>query len=77
MFLQTPREIEWRRLWPTRLITLLATLQLFLTLVIIGLEATSVAFDINHSMSFAGFYCSAFFTVTWISMYSVCEYHAV
>ena len=68
------REIERKRVWPTWLIALLAVIQLLLTCFIVGLEITSLVFDLWHSMSFAGFYCSIFFLITWISMFTVSKY---
>ncbi len=67
----TPKQQRWRKLWPACFIALLATLQLVLTFIIIGLETTSLIFDFYHSMIFAGFYCSLFFMITWISMFTV------
>ncbi len=67
----TPKQQRWRKLWPVCFIALLATLQLVLTFIIIGLETTSLIFDLYHSMIFAGFYCSLFFMITWISMFTV------
>ncbi len=67
----TAKQEKWRKIWPSCLIALLATIQLILTFSIIGLETTSLLFDFYHSMSFAGFYCSLFFMITWISMFTV------
>lgn len=68
-----PTPAKWRENWTTCTIALLATLQLLLTMAIIGPETTSLLFDFYRSMSFAGFYCSVFFMITWISMYFACE----
>ena len=72
---QSRKETEWGQRWPRCGVVLLATLQLLLMIVIVGLESTSAAFDVNHSMSFAGLYCPIFFMITWVSMYSVSEYY--
>lgn len=71
MYMMTPRQQQWRMIWPRSFLALLATLQLILTCAIVGLEATSLAFDPYHSMIFAGFYCSGFFMITWISTFCV------
>ena len=67
----TAKQEEWRKLWPSCCISLLAVIQLVLTFSIIGLETTSLFFDFYRSMVFAGFYCSLFFMITWISMFTV------
>jgi hypothetical protein len=67
----TPKQQRWRKLWPACFIALLATIQLLLTFAIIGLETASLIFDFYHAMIFAGFYCSFFFMITWISMFTV------
>jgi len=67
----TPKQQRWRKLWPAGFIALLATIQLLLIFAIIGLETTSLLSDLYHAMSFAGFYCSLFFMITWISMFAV------
>jgi ABC-type uncharacterized transport system permease subunit len=72
MFVQfTPKQQQWRKLWPSCIIALLAVIQLVLTFIVIGAETTSMIFDFYHSMIYAGFYCSLFFTITWISMFTV------
>jgi hypothetical protein len=67
----TPKQQRWRQMWPAGFIALLATIQLLLTFAIIGLETTSLIFDLYHSMIFAGYFCSLFFMITWISMFTV------
>jgi hypothetical protein len=57
----TTKQQRWKKLWPSGFIALVAVIQLILTFVIIGLEATSLVFDFYHSMIFAGFFCSLFF----------------
>ena len=71
--LRTAKQQRWRRLWPAGIVAILATLQLVLTMAIIGLETCSLIIDLIHSMIFAGYFCSFFFTVTWISMFTVSE----
>jgi hypothetical protein len=67
----TPKQRQWQNRWPVGSIALLAVTQLCFTFVIIGLETTSLLFDFYRSMIFAGFYCSLFFMITWISMFTV------
>ena len=67
----TPEQQRWRSVWPYGLIGFLGLIQFLLTFSIIGLEITSLIFDAFHSMIFAGFYCSFFFMITWISMFTV------
>lgn len=71
MHFLTPKEQRWRSIWPAGLIALLAVIQMISTFIIVGLEVTSMIFDTYHSMIFAGYYCSLFFTITWISMFTV------
>ena len=73
----TPREAAWSQSRLVRSINLLATLALLLTLVVLGLETTSIIFDLIHSMSFAGFYCPLFFLLACFSLYSICKYWTV
>ena len=65
------KQQRWKSVWPTKIIALVATVQLMLTLGIIGLEAGSIIIDIDQGTVYAGFYCSVFFIMTWISMYCV------
>ncbi len=67
----TPREQRWREYWPAGWVALLAIIQFFLTATILTTETVSLVVDFYHSMIFAGYYCSLFFFITWISMCSV------
>jgi inner membrane protein involved in colicin E2 resistance len=73
----TVRQLRWREYWPVGWIIILATTQLVLTFTIIGLEVVSMIADFYHSMIFAGYYCSLFFTITWLSMFTVSKYTKV
>ena len=67
----TEKQQRWKSVWPVRIIALIATLQLILTLGILGLEVGSVIIDVDQGTAYAGFYCSVFFIMTWISMFTV------
>ena len=71
------KQQRWKSVWPTKIIALIATIQLILSFAIIGLEAGSVIIDINQGTVYAGFYCSLFFIMTWISMYCVGKWRRV
>ncbi|CAF0751940.1 unnamed protein product [Didymodactylos carnosus] len=62
---------KWREKFPASVPSLLAVLQLLLTLSIVGLEAASVYYDLVHGTIYAGFWCSAIFTISWIAMFGL------
>lgn len=67
----TDQKEKWKSIWPSRILKLIAVIQIILTVAIIGLEAGSVAIHPFYATVYAGFYCSVFFTLAWISMFLV------
>lgn len=62
---------RWRQVWPTPIIAIIATAQLILTHLIIGFEAWSMILSPQYSFFFIGEITSFFFTITWISTFTV------
>lgn len=70
----TPREKRWRLAWPYLTTLILANLMLILTLIIFGLEISSLAIDNSSTLSNtastgAGIWCSISFLVAVLFMY--------
>ena len=75
-----PNSQNWRRYWPGCAVALLATLQLFVSFAIVGLQIGIVTLGVLSDCYGAtarfivGFVCWGFFFVGWISLFSVCKY---
>ena len=67
---------RWRQVWPTPIVAIIATVQLILTFLIVGFETWSMVLNIQHSFFFIGYITSFFFTITWISTFTVGKSHA-
>lgn len=78
--------VPWGQHWPTKLVGLLASIQLILTLLVIGLEITIIGLDLSFVDEFGGTFIESrlnypwgrygiaaifFYTITWISTYAV------
>lgn len=62
---------QWKTIWPVKILKLIAVIQILLTLAIIGLEAGSVAIHPFLATIYGGFFCSIFFILAWISIFTV------
>ncbi|CAF1122095.1 unnamed protein product [Adineta ricciae] len=62
---------RWRQVWPTPIVAIIATAQLILTFLIVGFEAWSMVLNVQYSFFFIGDITSFFFTITWISTFTV------
>lgn len=62
---------KWKSIWPSRILKLIAVIQIILTVAILALEAGSVGIHPFLATVYAGFYCSLFFTAAWISIFTV------
>ena len=75
-----PNAESWRRHWPARIVTLIATIQLIISFLIVLIHSTIVGigvgvFCIGAAPWFImGFVCWVVFFVCWISMFCVSEY---
>ena len=76
MFSSTEKKRQWRSAWPAGLVALIAVLQLLISMGIIAAESMSMVADFYHSIIYAGFYCSLFFVITWISNFTVSKLDA-
>ncbi|CAF1460994.1 unnamed protein product [Rotaria sp. Silwood1] len=61
----------WQETWPRGLMAFIATCQMLLTFTILGIETWSMGLSIRYSFLFIGYSASFFFTITWISTYTV------
>jgi hypothetical protein len=62
---------QWQRFWPTPFVAVIAIIQMLLTFAITALEIWSVLINRKYSFFFIGFITSVFFTITWISTFTV------
>jgi hypothetical protein len=62
---------RWQRFWPTPFVAIIAIIQMLLTFAIVGLELWSMIINRKYSFFFIGFITSIFFTITWISTFTV------
>ncbi|CAF2117056.1 unnamed protein product [Rotaria magnacalcarata] len=62
---------RWRQAWPTPFLALIAVGQMLLTWAIIGLETWSMLLNVTRAFLFVGYITSFFFTITWISTFTV------
>ncbi|CAF3344057.1 unnamed protein product [Rotaria socialis] len=62
---------RWRQVWPTPFLALIAVGQMLLTGAIVALETWSMLLNITSSFLFVGYITSFFFTITWISTFTV------
>jgi hypothetical protein len=73
-----PRSVyrqRWQEVWPTSLLALIAIGQMLLTFVIVGFETWSMVLNIKYSFIFIGYMAAFFFTITWISTFTVGKYN--
>ena len=62
---------QWRQNWPTPILAIVATVQLILTIVIVCLESWSVGLNFVVAFNGIGYIAAFFYTITWISTYTV------
>jgi hypothetical protein len=65
---------RWQRFWPRIWLTFIATIQMLVTGIIVGLEFWSMIINIKYSFFFIGFIASFFLIITWISTFFVGKY---
>lgn len=63
-------QINFNDRFPLAVVAVLATIQLLITLIIIGLEVGHILYGIRLANLFAGFWVSVPFTFLWISMFA-------
>lgn len=61
----------WKSIWPIKILKLIAAIQIIATLGTLGTEAGSVAIHPFLATVYSGFYCSIFFTLAWVSIFTV------
>jgi hypothetical protein len=69
-----PRALQrqrWQKIWPTPLLAVIAVSQMILTFMIIGFETWSMIINMKYSFIYVGYSVSFFFTITWISTFTV------
>ncbi|CAF2459912.1 unnamed protein product [Rotaria sp. Silwood2] len=67
---KTQRQL-WQESWPTGLMGLIATFQMLFTFAILGIETWSMVLSFRMSFLLIGYIASFFYTITWISTYTV------
>jgi len=65
------RSQQWQRCWLTPFLAVIAIIQMLLTFIIISLEVWSALINTKYSFFFIGFITSVFFTITWISTFTL------
>jgi hypothetical protein len=73
-----PRNFQQQRhegIWSTQILTLIASGQMLLTLVIIASETWSMFVSLKASFLFIGYVAAVFFTITWISTFTIGQYY--
>jgi hypothetical protein len=65
---------HWQQAWPTPLVAIIAIIQMLLTFSIVGFETWSMVLNIRYSFLFIGYVTAFFFTITWISTFTVGKY---
>lgn len=65
------RRLRWHRFWPTKVLAVLAIVQLLLTAATIGLELWSMVINVKYAFFFIGFIASFIFILTWISAFII------
>ncbi len=73
------RRQQWERIWPTPFLTNISIGQMLLTFIIIGSETWSMMLNIKYAFLFVGYTTAIFFTITWISTFTVgkCIQHEI
>jgi len=68
------RRQQWQQIWPTPFLAIIAVIQMLITFIIIGFETWSMVLNIKYAFLFIGYAASIFFTITWISTFTVGKY---
>lgn len=68
------RRQRWEQIWPRTLLAFIAIGQMLLTFMIVGFETWSMVLNIKYSFLFIGYETAFFFTITWISTFTVGKY---
>ena len=68
------RPERWGQTWPTSVVAIIAVGQMLLTFLIIGFETWSMILNIKYSFLFVGYEAGFFYTLTWISTFTVGKY---
>jgi len=69
--LETFRRQQWEKNWPTPLLAIIAVIQMLITFLIISFETWSMVLHIKRAFLFVGYSAAFFFTITWISTFTV------
>lgn len=65
------RRQQWQQIWPTLFILIIAIGQMLLTFMIISFETWNMILSIKYAFLFIGYITAFFFTITWISTFTV------
>ena len=68
---QAVQRYQWRQAWPTLILVIVAIIQLVLTAAIASLESWSIVINMYVSFNAVGYVATVFYTITWISTFTV------
>lgn len=65
------RRQQWKQIWPTSVLAIIAVIQMLLTFIIIGSETWNMILNMKYTFLFVGYNAAFFFTITWVSTFTV------